>query len=168
LNTEEIKRTAIHEAGHATCIVLCGLPLWRVEILPTGLSNIYYRVVLRSSFQERIAGACLLTRWGRWGWMRLPAYDWRADAHVCCAGYAAEALCCGRVDREAAADDFEHVRHILSKDDRGVSLDTICIETVALLSRHRSAIRAIADELLASKRLTGARVKEIIQEGESR
>lgn len=157
LTREEIERTAIHEAGHATCIVLCGLPLWRVEILPTGLSNIYYRVILR----KRITGACLHTRWG---WVRVPADKWRELAHVCCAGYTAEALCCGRVDREASADDFEDVNRILAEYAKGVSLEMICIETAALLTRYKSAIRAIADELLVCKNLTGRRVKEIIHE----
>jgi hypothetical protein len=94
----------------------------------------------------------------------MPASKWREYAHVGCAGYAAEALWCGTVDREASADDFEDVRHLLAEYGKGVSIETICIETATLLTRYRSAIRAIADELLASKRLTGERVKEIIHE----
>jgi ATP-dependent Zn protease len=144
LNTDEIERTAIHEAGHAACIALCGLPLWRVEIFPTG---------------KEIAGRCLLTRWR---WTKLPPYNWRQDALVCCAGYAAEVLCLGTGDRETADRDFENVSRILTKHGKGLALETLIIETTALLTRYRSAIRAIADELLASRRLTGQRVKEIV------
>jgi ATP-dependent Zn protease len=151
LSDEEIDRTAVHEAGHAVCSILYNLPLWRVEILPR-----------RFLLSEPLAGRCLLTKSAQAD----PPYNWRADAHVCCAGYVAEALCLGTADRETAAPDFENVNRILAKPGRAVSLETICGETRELLKQHRSAIRAIANELLASKRLSGARVKEIIQERE--
>lgn len=157
MNTEEIKRTAVHEAGHAICYALYGFKLWRVEIGPNGLSDIYYRVV----HGKRIAGVCLPTRWGR---TKIPASKWREYARIGCAGYAAESLCLGTADRETAEDDFNSVRHFLAKHGNGASFETIYAETVALLTRYRSAIWAIADELLASKRLSGARVKDIIKE----
>lgn len=155
MNTEEIERTAIHEAGHAVCYALYNFPLWRVEIAPKGLSNIYHRVIRG----KPIAGACLPSRSD---WIRIPTSKWREYARVGCAGYAAEALCLRTADRENAADDFEQVNRLLSEYGAGVSLEAICIETATLLTRYRSAIRAIADELLASRRLTGQRVKEII------
>jgi hypothetical protein len=149
LADEEIDRTAVHEAGHAVCSILYNLPLWRVEILP-------HRFIL----SEPLAGRCLLKS-GRTGF---PPYNWRAQAHVCCAGYVAEALCLGTADRETAAPDFENVYRILAKPGRAVSLETICDETRELLKKYIAAIRSVADDLLISRCVTGERVKEIIQE----
>src|SRR5262245_7939323 len=108
LTDEEIDRTAVHEAGHAVCSILYNLPLWKVEILPR-----------RFLLSKPLAGRCRLARSGR---TEFPPYNWRADAHVCCAGYVAEALCLRTADRETAAPDFENVNRILAKPGRAVSL----------------------------------------------
>jgi ATP-dependent Zn protease len=157
LNTEEIERTAIHEAGHAVCHLIYGFKLWRVEIFPKG-RNIYYRTLFGNHL-----GRCSPSRSG---WMRIPSSKWLEYARVGCAGYAAERLFYRTVDKEYAEDDFEGVARLIAEHGKAISIETIYDETMELLKQHRSAIRAIANELLASKRLSGARVKEIIQERE--
>jgi ATP-dependent Zn protease len=161
LTSEEIERTAIHEAGHAVCYVVYRLKLWRVEILPKGLSDIYYRVVRG----RRVAGACLPTRWG---WARMPVSQWREYTHAGCAGYAAEYLFYKTADKEGSEQDFEQVNRFLAEYGKGASLEMICDETIKLLKQYIPAIRTVADELLICKRLTGARVKEIVLNNERR
>ena len=149
LTDEEIKRTALHEAGHAMGHVIYDFELWRVEIFP------------KETFFGNHLGVCSPTRSGK---MWIPRSKWREYARVGCAGYAAEHLFYNEVDEESVEDDFEKVARLIAKHGRGVSIETIRDETVELLKQHIVAIRAVADELLICKRLTGARVKEIIKE----
>jgi len=158
LTSEDVDRTALHEAGHAVCSVIYGFPVWRVEILLKGFSNICHKPLFGN-----YAGKCSPSRSG---WLRIPSSKWREYARVGCAGYAAERLFYNKVDKEYIEDDFEGVARLIAEHGKAVSIETIRDETVELLKQHIAAIRAVADELLICKRLTGARVKEIIQERE--
>jgi hypothetical protein len=149
LTSEDMDRTALHESGHAMCHVIYDFELWRVEIFP------------KETFFGNHLGVCSPTRSGK---MWIPSSKWREYARVGCAGYAAEHLFYNEVDEESVEDDFEKVARLIAKHGRGVSIETIRDETVELLKQHIAAIRAVADELLICKRLTGARVKEIIKE----
>jgi hypothetical protein len=146
LTSEEIDRTAVHEAGHAVCNVIYGFKLWRVEIFPKG-RNVY--------------GRCSPSRSG---WMRIPISKWREYARVGCAGYAAERLFYGTVDKEYVEDDFESASRLIAEHGKGVSIEAVCGETISVLKQHGTAIRAVADELLRIKSVSGQRVKDIIDE----
>ena len=153
LTGEEVDRTALHEAGHAVCSVIYGFPVWRVEIFPKG-RNIYYRTLFGNHL-----GRCLPSLSG---WMRIPNSKWREYACVGCAGYAAERLFYNKVDGEYVEDDFEAAGRLIAEHGKGVSIEMICGETMHLLKQYMAAIRSVADELLICRRLTGARIKEII------
>lgn len=157
LTDEELDRTAVHEAGHAVCHVIYDFELWRVEIFPRG-RNIYYRTL----FGDRL-GVCSPTRSGK---MCIPSSKWREYARVGCAGYVAERLFYNEVDEESVEDDFEKVARLIAKHGKGISIGMIRSETMGLLKQYMAAIRSVADELLFSRRVTGERVKEIVQERE--
>jgi ATP-dependent Zn protease len=147
LTSEDMDRTALHESGHAMCHVIYDFKLWRVEIFPK-----------ETSFGNHL-GVCSPTRSGK---MWIPSSKWREYARVGCGGYAAEHLFYNEVDEEAVEDDFEKVARLIAKHGKGVSIETIRDETVELLKPYMHAIRAVADELLISRRITGQQVKTII------
>jgi hypothetical protein len=137
LTGEEIERTALHEAGHAVCSVIYGLPVWRVEILPNAF------------FGKRVTGQCSPSRSRR---ARIPLTKWREYARIGCAGYAAERLFYKTADEETSEPDFEAVRRFHTKHGNEVSIETICDEATERsidmsnttdLDRARDAIRLV-------------------------
>jgi len=133
---EELKRVVAHEAGHAACYAFHGLPVRKVEIRTWGF------------FRRSVAGRCWIDATGSW-----PPYNWRAEAQICCAGYAAETLIFGTVDKFCCQADFKRANRILADNGSAISLEFLCDETIRLLRPHMRVIMDVADALLVHRRL---------------
>ncbi len=158
-----MRRTAIHEAGHAVAAEVLRLGCGGLNIIPNR--------------EEAAAGHCIfpigeyevLAAWEARG--RQSGRNWarsagRAATIAILAGVAAEREVLGRAgpgagsDRCVAAllvDDLtptdEDVRATLRRLERA---------TAGLVSRHRNAIAAVSEELERRKQLSGSEVASII------
>ena len=156
-----LRRTAIHEAGHAVVATVFGLDVREVSIVP--------------DLDECEAGFCiyavdLMEIMGLWDtagiWHRTARSARRASAIALLAGIAAEREMLGRLgpgagdDRPRAGwlvDDLTplggSVRHTLARLEKAAAV---------LMRQHRDTLAMLVDALLAQRTMTGEAVRELV------
>lgn len=156
-----LRRTAVHEAGHALAAYVLGLECSKVSIVP--------------DWDAGEAGHCtyptdpleIMGQWDTTGvWHRTERSAQRASAIALLAGAAAEREVLGRAgpgaadDRRRAGwlvDDLTpaqgNVRHTLARLERTAA---------RLVHRHRAALARVADTLVAQRTLDGEQVRALV------
>lgn len=170
LTTDERHRTAIHEAGHAIMAKLRNSgTVEKVTILPRGDA-------LGVTFVSQDESLHMRTK-----------EELVNQIKVLLAGRCAEELLLGSCS-SGASNDLERATQIITDmvtrlgfgvglavltneqrqsretlDYINTQLNTYYKDTVVLLKKNESALRAVVDELLAVETITGARIRELVE-----
>lgn len=159
-----LRRTAIHEAGHAVVAEVLCLGCGFVTIIPNR--------------DEQEAGHCViplgeydvLAAWEARGRYR-ERRDWslsanRAAAMTLLSGVAAERELLGRAG-PGAGEDHRYVARLIedfipADGDVRVALRRLERAACGIVRRHRHSVAAVADELLLRRELAGGELQRII------
>jgi ATP-dependent Zn protease len=172
----ELKRTAIHEAGHVVVGYVLGLACNEValthdEVEETGAYG-------HATGPNPASGYEFLS-------MRERQETLRAKCTACCAGLAAEHVFCDvplSTDNENAQDDFQNIiecernglrirgkrNGFIGDDATWHCIDLRLIEAKKLVKRHRNPIQRLADALVERKKLDQDEVERLLEKWVSR
>jgi hypothetical protein len=148
-STKALAATAYHEAGHAVASFSLGRTVRRVSIVPDGFYLGHCRHAAQPSFRPDMMADTKA---------RLRA---ETEIVILLAGGIAEKKFAGRCNYVGASYDHDNAVdlavHVTGDDAEAAAyLNWLSIRTRNLIEREWAAVRAIADQLLTDRRLSGA------------